>query len=67
MAEAKGSFAVIQSHLSLSDVYQLDIDKVGALVVSDDHSKILGILPSMTLLEGSKNMAARLSTSRYPN
>jgi CBS domain-containing protein len=56
LLKGKGSFVpVIQSHLSLSDVInQLDIDKVGALVVSDDNSKILGIITEHDIARGLK-------------
>jgi CBS domain-containing protein len=57
LLKGKGTFVpVIRSHLLLSDVInQLDIDKVGALVVSDDDSEILGIITEHDIARGLKN------------
>jgi CBS domain-containing protein len=57
LLKGKGSFVpVIRSDLSLNDVInQLDIDKVGALVVSDDNSRILGIITEHDIARGLKN------------
>jgi CBS domain-containing protein len=57
LLKGKGSFApVIRSHLSLNDVInQLDIDKVGALVVSDDNIRILGIITEHDIARGLKS------------
>lgn len=57
LLKGKGSFVpVIRSHLSLNDVInQLEIDKVGALVVSDDNRNILGIITEHDIARGLKN------------
>ena len=57
LLKGKGSFVpVIRSDLSLNDVInQLDVDKVGALVVTDDHSRILGIITERDIARGLKN------------
>ena len=57
LLKGKGSFVpVIRSDLSLNDVInQLDIDKVGALVVSDDNSRILGIITEHDIARGLKS------------
>jgi CBS domain-containing protein len=51
-----GSFVpVIRSDLLLNDVInQLEIDKVGALVVSDDNRRILGIITEHDIARGLK-------------
>ena len=57
LLKGKGSFVpVIRAHLSLNDVInQLDIDKVGALIVSDDNVRILGIITEHDIARGLKN------------
>jgi len=57
LLKGKGPFVpVIRSDLSLNDVInQLDVDKVGALVVTDDHSRILGIITERDIARGLKN------------
>jgi len=54
--KGKGSFVpVIRSDLLLNDVInQLEIDKVGALVVSDDNRRILGIITEHDIARGLK-------------
>jgi len=61
LLKGKGSFVpVIRSHLSLNDVInQLDIDKVGSLVVSDDNIRILGIITEHDIARGLKNWPRR--------
>jgi CBS domain-containing protein len=56
LIKGKGSFVpVIASDLTLNDVIdQLDIDNVGALVVSDDNSEILGIITEHDIARGLK-------------
>jgi CBS domain-containing protein len=56
LLQSKGSFVpVIRSDLKLSDVInQLEIDKAGALVVTDDESKILGIITERDIARGLK-------------
>ena len=51
LLKGKGSFvSVIRSDLLLDDVVdQLDLDDVGALVVTDDENAILGIITAGTL------------------
>ena len=50
----KGGFVpIIRSHLTLNDVIeQLHIDEAGALVVTDDHEKILGIITERDIARG---------------
>jgi CBS domain-containing protein len=57
LLKGKGSFVpVIRSDLSLNDVInQLDVDRVGALVVSDDNSRMLGIITEHDIARGLKN------------
>ena len=54
--KGKGTFVpVIRSNLCLSDVVdKLEIDSVGALVVTDDDSKILGIVTERDIARGLK-------------
>lgn len=56
LIKGKGSFVpVIKSDLALSDaISQLDIDDVGALVVSNDKSEILGIITERDIARGLK-------------
>ena len=56
LLKGKGTFVpVIRSNLCLSDVVdQLEIDSVGALVVTDDDSKILGIVTEHDIARGLK-------------
>ncbi|BAQ17317.1 CBS domain-containing protein [Methyloceanibacter caenitepidi] len=56
LIKGKGSFVpVIKSDLTLNDVInQLDIDDVGALVVTDDSSEILGIITERDIAQGLK-------------
>lgn len=56
LIKGKGSFVpVIKSDLTLNDVInQLDIDDVGALVVTDDNSEILGIITERDIAQGLK-------------
>jgi CBS domain-containing protein len=56
LLKSKGSFVpVIRSDLTLSDVIdQLEIDEVGALVVTDDNSNILGIITERDIARGLK-------------
>lgn len=56
LLKGKGSFVpVIQSDLTLNDVVsQLDLDNVGALVVTDDNRKILGIITERDIARGLK-------------
>ena len=56
LIKGKGSFVpVIKSDLTLNDVIdQLDIDDVGALVVTDDRSEILGIITERDIARGLK-------------
>jgi CBS domain-containing protein len=57
LLKGKGAFVpVIRSNLRLSDVIdQLEIDSVGALVVTDDNSKILGIITERDIARGLKS------------
>jgi CBS domain-containing protein len=57
LLKGKGSFVpVIRSVLTLNDVVdQLDIDDVGALVVTDDKRKILGIITERDIARGLKS------------
>ena len=57
LIKGKGSFVpVIRSDLSLNDVInQLEIDNVGALVVTDDNSRILGIITEHDIARGLKS------------
>lgn len=57
LLKGKGTFVpVIRSNLRLSDVIdQLEIDSVGALVVTDDDSKILGIITERDIARGLKS------------
>ncbi len=52
----KGAFVpVIRSDLTLKDVIdQLQIDEAGALVVTDDNQKILGIITERDIARGLK-------------
>jgi CBS domain-containing protein len=54
---AKGFFVpVIRSGLTLNDVInQLEVDNVGALVVTDDNSRILGIITERDIARGLKS------------
>ena len=56
LLKGKGTFVpVIRSNLCLSDVVdKLEIDSVGALVVTDDDSKILGIVTERDIARGIK-------------
>lgn len=56
LIKGKGSFVpVIKSDLTLNEVIdQLDIDNVGALVVTDDNSEILGIITERDIAQGLK-------------
>ena len=56
LLKGKGTFVpVIRSNLCLSDVVdKLEIDSVGALVVTDDDSKILGIVTERDIARGLK-------------
>jgi len=56
LLKGKGTFVpVIRSNLCLSDVIdQLEVDSVGALVVTDDDSKILGIITEHDIARGLK-------------
>ena len=56
LLEGKGRFvATIRSESSLSDVIdQLDIDDAGALVVTDDHEQILGLISEKHIMRGLK-------------
>ena len=56
LIKGKGSFVpVIKSDLRLNDVIdQLDIEDVGALVVTDDNSEILGIITERDIARGLK-------------
>jgi CBS domain-containing protein len=57
LLKGKGTFVpVIQSDLLLNDVVdQLEIDSVGALVVTDDNSKVLGIITEHDIARGLKS------------
>ena len=57
LLKGKGTFVpVIRSDLVLDDVVdQLEIDSVGALVVTDDDSKILGIITEHDIARGLKS------------
>jgi CBS domain-containing protein len=57
LLKGKGFFVpVIQSNLSLNDVInQLDIDNVGALVVTDERGRILGIITEHDIARGLKS------------
>lgn len=57
LLKGKGSFVpVIRSDLTLNDVInQLDIDDVGALVVTDDKRSILGIITERDIARGLKS------------
>ena len=52
----KGTFVpVIRSELTLKDVIdQLQIDEAGALVVTDDNQKMLGIITERDIARGLK-------------
>ena len=56
LLKGKGSFVpVIRSDLTLDDVVnQLDLDNVGALVVTDDNRRILGIITERDIARGLK-------------
>jgi CBS domain-containing protein len=56
LLSGKGSFVpVIRSDLTLNDVVdQLDLDNVGALVVTDDNKSILGIITERDIARGLK-------------
>jgi CBS domain-containing protein len=56
LLERKGCFVpVIRSDLTLNDVInQLDLDDVGALVVTDDNKRILGIITERDITRGLK-------------
>jgi CBS domain-containing protein len=56
LLKGKGSFVpVIRSDLTLNDVVdQLDLDNVGALVVTDDDKTILGIITERDIARGLK-------------
>ena len=56
LLKGKGSFvSVIRSDLLLDDVVdQLDLDDVGALVVTDDENAILGIITERDIARGLK-------------
>jgi CBS domain-containing protein len=57
LLEGKGTFVpVIRSDLSLNDVIdQLEVDKAGAVVVTDDNSCILGIVTERDIARGLKS------------
>lgn len=57
LLKGKGTFVpVIRSDLRLNDVVdQLEIDSVGALVVTDDNSNILGIITERDIARGLKS------------
>lgn len=57
LLKGKGFFVpVIQSDLTLNDVInKLEIDNVGALVVTDDNSRILGIITEHDIARGLKS------------
>jgi CBS domain-containing protein len=57
LLKGKGSFVpVIRSDLTLNDVInQLDVDDVGALVVTDDTKTILGIITERDIARGLKS------------
>lgn len=57
LLKGKGTFVpVIRSDLLLNDVVdQLEIDSVGALVVTDDDSEILGIITERDIARGLKS------------
>ena len=54
LLKGKGSFVpIIRSDLLLSDVIeQLDLDRAGALVVTDDNKRILGIITEHDIARG---------------
>ena len=56
LLKGKGSLVpVIRSDLTLNDVVsQLDLDNVGALVVTDDNKGILGIITERDIARGLK-------------
>ena len=56
LLKGKGAFVpVIRSDLTLNDVVsQLDLDNVGALVVTDDNKTILGIITERDIARGLK-------------
>lgn len=56
LLNAKGRFVpIISSNVSIDDVIdKLEIDKVGALVVTDDNQTILGIVTERDIARGLK-------------
>ena len=56
LLDAKGRFVpAISSHVSINDVInKLEIDKAGALVVTDDSQTILGIITERDIARGLK-------------
>lgn len=56
LLNAKGRFVpIISSNVSIDDVIdKLEIDKVGALVVTDDNQTILGIITERDIARGLK-------------
>lgn len=56
LLNAKGRFVpIISSNVSINDVIdKLEIDKAGALVVTDDNQKILGIITERDIARGLK-------------
>ena len=57
LLEAKGNFVpFIRSDTNLGDVLdQLDIDEAGALVVTDDNLRVLGIISERDIVRGLKS------------
>ena len=56
LLDAKGRFVpIISSNVSINDVIdKLEIDKAGALVVTDDNQTILGIITERDIARGLK-------------
>ncbi|MBY0269681.1 MAG: CBS domain-containing protein [Burkholderiales bacterium] len=56
LLDAKGRFVpIISSNVSIADVIdKLEIDKAGALVVTDDNQTILGIITERDIARGLK-------------
>jgi predicted transcriptional regulator len=69
LLNAKGRFVpVISSNVSINDVIdKLEIDKAGALVVTDDSQTILGIITERDIARGLKTFGRMSSTNRWAN